>query len=300
MPDLARTGMLALALTVGMASAQPAADPESTMKSAGASASKPLLTYAYGADPQQMADLRVPSGRGPFPVAIIIHGGCWRAAVADRASIASLADALGRRGFATWNIEYRRVGNPGGGWPGTFEDVAHGVDALAKVAPGRRLDLNRVTLVGHSAGAHLALWAASRPKLSAPWSDARIRPVSVVAIDGPAALAPFIGIDAMACPGGPVIVPFMGGTPAERPQEYKIASPADHLPLGVHQLLVGGELGPLMRPYMAAARLSGDAVDVLEPAGANHFDIVTPGTVNGEAVVDFIASKALPPRRSGR
>lgn len=273
--------------------------PEQAYKAIGHRASKPVATIAYGPDPQQVADLRLPKGKGPFPVAIIVHGGCWRASVDDRSGIAGVADALGKRGFATWNVEYRRLGNAGGGWPGTFQDVAAGVDKLAEVAPKYRLDMTRVTIVGHSAGAHLALWAASRPKLPAPWSAARVRPVSVVAIDGPAALAPFVGIDAQACGGEPVIVPLMGGTPAERPGDYGVASPADHLPLGLHQLLVGADFAPLMQPYVKAAQASGDRVDLLEPKGANHFDIVTPGTPNGEAVLDFIAAKALaapPPR----
>jgi acetyl esterase/lipase len=237
----------------------------------------------------------VPAGKGPFPVAIVIHGGCWRASVDDRSGIAGFAEALTKRGFATWNVEYRRVGDAGGGWPGTFQDIAAAEDKLADLAAKYPLDLARVVIVGHSAGAHLALWAASRAKLPAPWTAARVRPVAVAAIDGPGALAPFVGIDAQVC-GDPVIVPLMGGTPAEKPAEYALASPADHLPLGMRQLLVAGELGPLMQPYVAAAKASGDTVSVLTPSGANHFDIVTPPTANGAAVVDFIARQAIPAR----
>ena len=270
-------------------------DAQAEYKAVGHRAGKPVATIPYGSDPLQVADLRLPAGPGPHPVAIVIHGGCWKSSVDNRSGIAGFADALGKRGFATWNVEYRRIGDAGGGWPGTFQDVAAGVDKLADVAQRYKLDLNRVVIIGHSAGAHLALWAASRAKLPAPWSLARIRPVSVVAIDGPASLAPFIGIDAEAC-GGPVIVPLMGGTPADRPAAYDIASPADHLPLGMHQLLVGAAFAPLMRPYAAAARAAGDPVDALEPAGADHFDIVTPGKPNGDAVLRFIAAKALPAR----
>lgn len=251
-----------------------------------------MATIAYGPDPLQVADLRLPAGRGPFPVAIVIHGGCWQESFDNRAGIAGFADALGKRGFATWNIEYRRLGNAGGGWPGTFQDVAAAVDGLAGVARRYRLDLSRVTIVGHSAGAHLALWAASRPRLGAPWNAVKVRPVSVVAIDGPGALAPFVGTDAEVC-GAPVIVPLMGGTPAERPAEYALASPQQHLPLGLKQLVVGAAFAPLLRPYIAAVRAGGDSVEAIEPPAANHFDIVTPGTPNGDAVLDFIAAKAL-------
>lgn len=269
-----------------------AQDPEAVYKALGAQASRPVATIAYGDDPLQVADLRLPAGEGPYPVAIVLHGGCFRASVDNRRGIAGLADALTARGFATWNVEYRRVGDPGGGWPGTFDDVAHAVDKVAEVAPRYRLDMDRVTLVGHSAGAFFALWAASRPRLPEPWSDSRVEPVSVVAIDGPATLAPFVGIDSQVC-GEPVIVPLMGGTPAERPVEYAIASPQDHLPLGMRHLIVPGDLADLMEPYIAAVHASGDPMEVLAPPGANHFDVVTPTTSNGQSVVDFIATRAL-------
>ena len=287
----------ALAVGPHVSAAQPAApatrpDPEAIYKAAGARASKPNVTVAYGAGPLQVADLRLPAGRGPFPVAVVLHGGCWLASVDGRAGIAAFAEALTARGFATWNVEYRRVGDAGGGWPGTFEDVAAAIDKLASVAPRYRLDLERLTIVGHSAGAHLALWAASRGRLDPPWRSAIVRPASVVAIDGPGVLAPLIGPDAEEC-GRPVIVPLMGGTPAERPAEYRAATPADHLPLGLRQLAVEAYMGDVMRPYVAAARASGDSVLVLTPPRANHFDVVTPATPNGRAVADFVAANAF-------
>jgi len=174
---------------------------------------------------------------------------------------------------------------------GTFQDVSAATDRVLGLASAHRLDLARVAFVGHSAGAHLALWAASRSKLGEAWTP-KVRPAAVVAIDGPAALAPFVGPDVEEC-GRPVIVPMMGGTPAERPDEYRLASPAANLPLGVRQLLVYGVLLQAMQPYAAAARASGDPVETLRPPRANHFDIITPGQANGEAVADFIASRAF-------
>lgn len=289
------TRALGIVSAVLLVAAAPAATPEATYKAFGHAASKPAATIAYGPGPLQVADLRLPAGKGPFPVAVVIHGGCWRASVDNRSGIAGFAEALTKRGFATWNVEYRRVGDAGGGWPGTFQDVAAAEDKLADVAARYKLDLSRVVIVGHSAGAHLALWAASRGKLPAPWTASRIRPVAVAAIDGPGALAPFVGIDAQVC-DGPVIAPLMGGTPAQKPAEYALASPADHLPLGVRQLLIQGELGPLMQPYAAAAKSAGDPVAVLTPPGANHFDIVTPPSANGAAVLDFIAREAFAAR----
>ena len=289
--------LMSVALAIAIAASAPAlaqnADPERVYKAAGAVASKPVATVSYGPSPLQVADLRLPVGKGPFPVAVIVHGGCWMASVDKREGIAAFADALTARGFATWNIEYRRVGDPGGGYPGSFQDVAAAVDKLSDVARKYKLDLSRVTIVGHSAGAHFALWAASRGRLDKPWRSSKIRPVSVVAIDGPGALAPFVGIDAQVC-GRPVIVPLMGGTPAARPAEYRIATPQERLPFGIRQLLVKGELGDLMTPYEEAAKAAGDPILILTPPAANHFDIVTPATANGQTVVTFIADNAIP------
>lgn len=282
-------------LAVALVAAAPAAFAESgeaAYKAAASGASKPLVTLSYGESPIQAADLRLPTGAGPYPVAVVIHGGCWLANVDDRSGLAAFADALSKRGLATWNIGYRRLGDTGGGWPGTFQDVASAVDQLPTVASKYNLDMKRIVFVGHSAGAYLALWAASRPKLPAPWSSTKVHPLSVVAIDGPSALAPFIGTDTKVC-GKPVVASLMGGTPAEKPVEYGIASPAEHLPLGVHQLSVAVAFSGFVDRYVDAARKSGDKVDTLKLINASHFDIVTPGTVNGEAVADFIATKAL-------
>lgn len=255
--------------------------------------SKPSATIAYGSDPLQRADLRIPAGKGPYPVAVLIHGGCWRSSTGSRQEIAGLASALQARGIATWNIEFRGVGSAGGGWPGTFTDVAAAADELLKIAPRYRLDLKRVTVIGHSSGGQLALWLASRPKLPLPWSATALRPVSVVAIDAPPTLAAFIGDDARSCGGQAVIADLMGGLPSDRQDRYRIATPAEHLPLGVRQLFVVADLGGFMKPYINAAKNSGDAVDVLEPFHAHHFDVIATNTRIGDAVTDFIVQKSF-------
>lgn len=278
-----------LALAAGAAAAQD--DPSmAAYRQSRAAASTPTLRARYGPDDLRSGELRLPAGRGPFPVAVIIHGGCWRNDYDTLAGLSGLATALTGRGIATWTIEYRRLGDAGAGWPGTFQDVAAGVDHLTVLAKRQPLDLSRVTIVGHSSGAHLALWAASRRRLGPAWRP-RIKPASVVAIDGPAALAPFVGIDEQQC-GAPVITRLMGGSPAARATEYRLASPAEHLPLGMRQLLVQGAFTPLVAPYVAAARQAGDPVEVLQ-AGEQHFDVVTPGTPNGDRVIDLIATRAF-------
>src|SRR5205085_5593329 len=120
---------------------------------------------AYGTDPRQVGDLRLPPGKGPFPVALIVHGGCWHKTFADLSIMSPLASALTARGFATWNVEYRMLGDPGGGWPGTFLDWGAGTDKLRDLAKQYPLDLKRVIVIGHSAGGHAAHWIAARPGL---------------------------------------------------------------------------------------------------------------------------------------
>ena len=139
---------------------------------------------SYGEDDLQFGELRLPSGQGPFPVMVLIHGGCWLAQY-DIAHIRKLAAAFTSEGIATWTIEYRRVGDPGGGWTGTFDDIDAGADHLATIAGQFNLDLNRVVVAGHSAGGHLAIWLANRP----PQWSVEVEPVAVLALAPAADLA---------------------------------------------------------------------------------------------------------------
>lgn len=145
-------------------------------------------TVRYGPDPRQFGELRLPEREGPLPVVVLIHGGCFKSAYATLRDLAPMADALKQAGIATWNIEYRRLGDPGGGWPGSYRDVAAGIDHLRTIAPRHRLDLGRVVIVGHSAGGHLAMWAAARgrlPKGSAVGSGDPLRPAGAIDLAGP-------------------------------------------------------------------------------------------------------------------
>jgi len=110
------------------------------------------MRVEYGPDSNQFGELRLPAGSGPHPVVALIHGGCFKAAYASLRDLAPTGDALKAQGIATWNVEYRRLGQPGGGWPGTYQDVGHAVDQLRALAETYRPDLNRVVIVGHSAG----------------------------------------------------------------------------------------------------------------------------------------------------
>lgn len=251
----------------------------------------PTATQPYGAEKYQVGDLRVPKGKGPFPVAVVVHGGCWTHGYANRKSTAPLASNLTEHGVATWNIDYRQL-NKGGGWPGTFVDWGLATDYLRTLAKTYPLDLKRVYTVGHSAGAHGALWIAARRRLPATSEIRGKDPLPIkaaVAIDGPADLASFIGIDAMAC-GQPAIVPLLGGQPDQVPVRYTEASPERLLPLKVRQYIVTGQLisPAIAGAYRDKAAKSGDKVDVLELKGASHFDMIAPGLGRWREVEPFL------------
>lgn len=242
----------------------------------------PQLRASYGADSLQFGELRLPPGAGPFPLAIVIHGGCWTKGFATLKNTAAVASALLDDGIATWNIEYRQMGDPGAGWPNTFLDVGAGVDYARALAAKYPLDLSRVVIVGHSSGAHLALWAAGRPHLvgnSAVRGQNPLAVRSAVAIDGPGDLASLVGPDADIC-GKPVIAPLMGGTPSVVPERYHEGSAKEMLPLGVRQYLISAAVlsATDAHAYEAAALAAGDSATVSIVIGGGHFGVIAPGT----------------------
>lgn len=257
--------------------------------------SKPADTrIPYGADPLHFGELRLPKGNGPFPVAVVIHGGCWVSPFATLQNTAALADALRDAGIATWNIEYRRLDNAGGGWPGTFADIADATDHVRQIAKAHPLDLSRVVTVGHSAGAHLALWAAARSRLPKGSPLNRPDPLrlrAAVALGGPGDLKGFYEYAAKIC-GSNVIDKLMGGSPASVAERYAQGSPAELLPLGVRQVLIVGVQDGVMPPpmresYAAAATKAGDTVEILEVPGG-HFEVIAPTSAAWPMVRDKI------------
>jgi acetyl esterase/lipase len=243
----------------------------------------PDWRIAYGTDSNQYGELRVPDGTGPHPLVILIHGGCFKAAYGKAQYFGAMADALKADGIATWNIEYRRLGQPGSGWPGTYLDVGRAVDHVRAIAGEHQLDLGRIAIVGHSAGGHLATWAAARPRLKKT-SDLYLPnplPVrGVMDLAGPVDMTANIsGYEALCA--DPVITSLMGGTPAEVPDHYGQASAIALLPLGIPQVLVLGsheEFVPLsaVDAYVNAATAAGDHVQRILIPGAGHFEIASP------------------------
>jgi acetyl esterase/lipase len=253
-----------------------------------ANAAVPVATQrvAYGKDPLQFGELRLPDSAGPHPLAIVVHGGCWMAKLGnmDERAVAMdnmrpLAAALAESGIASWNIEYRRLGNAGGGWPGTFRDVASGADFIRTLASEHPLDLKRVISIGHSAGAHLALWLAARPTLpetSDLYSRDPVRLAGVVSLDGPADLKATIPLQQPVC-GSPVITNLIGGSPEERSDRYRDGSPIEHLPLGVpHAFFTGRMFAGHAAPYEAAVKRAGDSVEHVALPSAGHFVFIDP------------------------
>lgn len=281
------------------------------MTTPAAAADPPLLSHAdlrpsaakadarvrYGLAPSQFADLWLPAGPGPHPVVAVVHGGCWQASVADLTIMDPAAADLRARGWAVWNVEYRRVGEPGGGYPGTYADVAAAFDALHAEAAPRRLDLRRLVAVGHSAGGHLALWAAARPGLppASPLHDPDpLRVPAVLSLGGIGDLA-----DAAADPsfsracGAEVFGRLVGAGP----DPYAHASPSRLSAPGVIRVMLHGareQVAPvrLGHAYAAQAATRGETVRVMELPAAGHFEVITPGTSAWAIVVDTLSELA--------
>lgn len=271
-------------------------------------------TVALRVDGRELvAELRVPAGAGPHPVAIVVHGGCWVTRYADYRYMKPLAEALRQAGIASFNISYRRADEAGGAWPGTFTDVAAQAALLTPLASRFRLDLQRVIATGHSAGAHLALWLAAWPKLpaaSAIKTKASVPTIrAVVPIDGPGDLVSFNPMAARICGNAPVLELLLASTPDEHPDRWRDASPSSWLPLGVPQAMVRGSLDAgVARPsaapkgsmidYATRARGAGDSVWIVAADTTSHFAMLDPEHPSFAVVVKAVrdAIAAIRPR----
>jgi acetyl esterase/lipase len=255
----------------------------------------PDATISYGTMPAQGIDLYLPKGKGPHPVVILIHGGCWTKRTAAREQLRILGGELTQRGFAVWSIGYRRVDETGGGYPGTFQDVAKAIDLLRENAAKYELDPSRVVAVGHSAGGHLALWAASR---------ARLLPTSPTYVADPLPIRIVIGVGAVgdlerasdvAAVCGPVLAPLLGEPSAARPDVYSDTSPSKLLPNGAKVVMITGAEDRITPPtyaqtYVDEVKAVGGTAELVIVPDAAHFDVVTPGTPAWKVVSERIAA----------
>jgi 3-dehydroquinate dehydratase type II len=256
----------------------------------------PPTELAYGSNSEQLGDLRLPDEDAPHPVAVLVHGGFWREHW-TRDVMDAVAVDLTTRGWATWNLEFRRVGG-GGGWPTTLMDVAAGIDHLADLARSHQLDLDRLVVIGHSAGGHLALWSGGRKRLAsgAPGADPEVTPAAVIALAGVSDLgrAADLGI------GDEAVTDFLRRTPSEDEGRYAVADPMRLLPLGTPVLLIHGDADEpvpvdLSRAFAGAAADAGDTVVYHELEGVDHRSLIDPTSTAWVRVVEELAALSVSP-----
>ncbi|MFN2555794.1 MAG: alpha/beta hydrolase family protein [Nitriliruptorales bacterium] len=258
-------------------------------------------TIEFGSDPSQVGDLYLPEVEPPpWPVVILLHGGFWRADY-GRDLMTQIAEDLTVRCYAAWVVGFRRLGMKGGGWPGTLDDVAAGVDALVGLAADRSLDLERTATVGHSAGGQLALWVAARRRLPphAPGARPTMHPRAAISCSGVLDLARAAeqGV------GSGAVVELLGGLPDDAPERYELVSPAARVPIGVPTVVLHGEDDNIVPPsqsrtYAELAISAGDPVQLVELPGIGHFDFLDPASMAWQSVVDRLPELLQAPGRA--
>lgn len=244
----------------------------------------------YGRDPLQFVDLWLPKGKAPYPVVLMVHGGCWQTDVADASIMNYIADDLRTRGIAVWNIEYRGVDRAGGGYPGTFLDVAAAADALRVHGPRYHLATGRVVALGHSAGGHLALWLAARGRIGRTSALHAAKPLPLAAVISIGGLP---DLEAAQVPPGDTCdaepVRKLIGTPTpERPDLYSDTSPAAMFPFTTPQILVNATRDRIAPPafaesYAAKAKAHGIVVRRVTVPEEGHVELIAPGTASWAA-----------------
>lgn len=244
----------------------------------------------YGPHIFQFGDLRLPSTDGPHPVVVIVHGGCWTTRFGLHLMDA-MAEQLTKSGLATWNIEFRRVGQSDSAWPDTFDDVALALRYVDNLSSEYDLDTDSIIIVGHSSGGHLALWLANQVALSRLGSELNIR--------GVVALAPVADLPAVAATEGfacrESLDGLMGGSYADFPERYQTASPANMTNIDIPLIVISGDQDSTIptqhvRNYAAAAKKRGNTVKHIVVSPSGHFEMITPAATVWAEVESAIIS----------
>jgi acetyl esterase/lipase len=217
----------------------------------------------YGEDALQFGELRLPETSGAHPVVVFFHGGCWLNQF-SLDHVTAMSRALANQGYAAWTPEYRRIGDTGGGWPGTFEDILRSIGVLSELASEHSLDFSRVVVIGHSAGGHLALWLAAQNNLP-------LR--GVVSLAGICDLKAYerLGNDCAASLPG-----LLGGTSREVPERWAKANPIELLPIDVPVSLIHGERDTIVPLSQSESFAAAAGCELHVVRGVGHFDMVSP------------------------
>jgi acetyl esterase/lipase len=282
--------LLSALLATGIASAAPM-DLADYLALSGPA---PTDRIAYGSAPSQYAELFRPAGDGPFPVVVLVHGGCWTIQFGGIEQMRNLAGALTAQGIAVWNVEYRRVDEDGGGYPGTYQDINAALEMLATQAARNRLDLARIVAVGHSAGGQLVQWIAGRARIPASSPLFQPDPLAVreiISLGGLADLRNERDLIKSSC--GRDTVQLAGAPSSARPDVFADTNAAELIPNGSRTVLITGELDTVAPPraahdYAARARKAGDQASVIILPGASHYDEVAASSPSFRLVLGAI------------
>jgi acetyl esterase/lipase len=246
----------------------------------------------YGPELQHFAELRSPRGSGPFPLLLMIHGGFWQSAY-DLKHTGTLCADLTGRGIVTCNVEYRRIGDPGGGWPGTFQDISLASYKIPEIlSSDPRIDLTRTTVMGHSAGGHLALWLVGQHKIS---KNSLLHESRKSLIVNAISLAGVLDLRTAWKQklGHGIVTKLMGGSPDHHPDRYDAGSPIELLPNGAKKVVVHGAVDRTVpvsqsEQYERKAAGSGDECSLVKLAETSHFDLIDPESDAWSSVVTAI------------
>ncbi|MES2739635.1 MAG: alpha/beta hydrolase [Pseudomonadota bacterium] len=254
----------------------------------------PTAHLAYGSAPSQFVELFRPVGEGPFPVVLLVHGGCWTIKHGGIEQMRSMAGELAAHGIAVWNMEYRRADEAGGGYPGTYLDLNAAIDKLVSEARRYQLDTGRVVAVGHSAGGHLAQWKGGRGKVapgSVLFQATQLAVPQVISLGGLADLRHEKALIRSSC--GREVAELTGAASPARPDVFADTNPADLIPNGSKTVLVTGALDTISPPrvaldYAARARRAGDRADTVILPDASHFDEVAVASPSWKLIFPLI------------
>jgi acetyl esterase/lipase len=248
--------------------------------------------FNYGGSPEQFGELRLPPTSGPHPVIVFIHGGCWLNKY-SLDHVSAVSRALANEGYAVWTLEYRRIGDAGGGWPGTFEDVAVGVNRLRGLAPQYNLRLDRVTAMGHSAGGHLALWLATRGNLSGSGNSGIPAALPLFAVVALAGISDLLAYEALGNECAASLPELLGGTSQELPARWAEVDPMQLPAPNIPAHFIHGEIDsivPLAQSETMALAIGGELHVI---AGGGHFDMVSPHTEAWQTMCRVLKSISL-------